>query len=411
MAIATGIAKKLKYKDEGATWGVVPAAASSQSLRRVTSDIDLEKETYQSNEIRDDYQVSDFRHGVRSVSGTIQGELSAGTYKDFFAAATRQAWQAQVTTGSLVNLCTITTVSGMTAIIVRSSGSFITDGFKIGMVITATGFTTSSNNSHNMLITALTATNMSIATLDGVAPVAQATAVTTNTIVTAGTGKFTSVPLTAHTDKSFSIEHYYSDLTLSEVFSGCKVSQIDVNMPATGMATVSVGFTGKDITTAGAEYFTSPTAQTTTGIMAGVNGALYLNGTAVANITGMNLAINGNMNAEAVLGSNTRPDIFEGRVMVSGQMTVFFESATMRDLFINETEAALTVVLTSANTPTADIIGFTMPRIKTGGAKKDDGEKGLVQTIPFTALLNTAGGTATTLSTLKTTLTIQDSTA
>lgn len=83
----------------------------------------------------------------------------------------------------------------------------------------------------------------------------------------------------------------------------------------------------------------------------------------------------------------------------------------MRDLFINETEAALTAVFTTANTATADFIAITMSRIKTGGASKDDGEKGIIQTIPFTALLDTAGGTATTLTTLKTTISIQDSTA
>jgi hypothetical protein len=48
-----------------------------------------------------------------------------------------------------------------------------------------------------------------------------------------------------------------------------------------------------------------------------------------------------------------------------------------------------------------------MPRIKLGGSSKSDGEQGIVQTLPFTALLNSAGGTA--LATEKTTLVMQDS--
>ena len=60
---------------------------SEQQLRRVSSSFNLTKETYQSEEIRTDYQLSDFRHGVRSVEGNVSGELSAGTYADFLASA------------------------------------------------------------------------------------------------------------------------------------------------------------------------------------------------------------------------------------------------------------------------------------------------------------------------------------
>jgi hypothetical protein len=42
--IATGVAKQLKYKVEG-TWGVVPAASGSQRLRRVSSTLNLRKQT------------------------------------------------------------------------------------------------------------------------------------------------------------------------------------------------------------------------------------------------------------------------------------------------------------------------------------------------------------------------------
>ena len=408
MTIATGVNKQVKYKVES-TWGTVPAAASSQLLRRITSDIDLTKDAYESNEIRTDYQVADMRHGSRSVGGTINGELSPGTYKDFMAAALRQAFQTAVTTGAVVTV-TAAVTTGASGTFTRSSGSYFTDGFKIGQVVQWSGFATTGvpNNAHNFYITALTALIMTGTMLDGVAVGAKAAG---DTVTCVTMGKFASIPLTGHTDLSYSIEHFYSDLTLSEVFSGCKVSQIDVQLPATGMATCGVGFMGKDITTANAEYFTSPTAQTTTGCLAAVNGAVYVAGVAVANITGMNFTINSNMTGEPVVGSNTKPDIFEGRIQVSGQITAFFESVTLRDLFIGETLASINCVFTTANTASADFVAFSFPSVKFNGAAKDDGDKGLIQTMPFTALLNTTGGTATTLSTLKTTLTIQDSAA
>ena len=55
-----------------------------------------------------------------------------------------------------------------------------------------------------------------------------------------------------------------------------------------------------------------------------------------------------------------------------------------------------------------DFVSFTMPRIKVGGNSKDDGQKGIVQTVPFTALLNTSSATNNGDFT---TLMIQDSAA
>ena len=82
MSISKGVGKKVAYKKE-TTWGTLAGAASGKYIRRVTSDFNLNKETYESNEIRTDYQVADFRHGVRQTEGSINGELSPGAYSDF----------------------------------------------------------------------------------------------------------------------------------------------------------------------------------------------------------------------------------------------------------------------------------------------------------------------------------------
>jgi hypothetical protein len=291
---------------------------------------------------------------------------------------------------------------------VRASGSFLTDGFKVGMVIRWTGWATTgaTNNSRNFLITALTATNMTGVFLDGTTPGAKASG---DSVTGLEVGKHTYAPSSSHTDDSFSIEHWYSDIAQSELFTGCKLQSLGFQLPPTGIATVEGQFLGKDVTTGTAEYYASATAETTTGVLAAVNGALYVQGTAVALLTGLNFTINGNMSGLPVVGANTYADITEGRITVEGEMSVLFQDATFRDYFINETEVALTAVLTSANSATADFVGFTMPRIKVGGSSKDDGEKGLVQTLPFSALYLGTGGTGTANE--ATTLMIQDSQA
>lgn len=398
MAIATGVAKQVRFKKESA-WGTAAGATGAQLLRRVTSDLSLAKETYQSNEIRTDYQISDFRHGVRSVEGTVAGELSPLTYDSFLAAALRKDFVAGATTGALATLSVTTTGTKFT----RSSGSFITDGFKVGDVIGATGFSTANNNTHYVLVTVVAALTMDIVPLDGVVLTDEAAGGTRTIAVV---GKKTYTPETAHTDDSFTFEHYYSDVTQSEVFTGCKVNTLAIALPPSGMATINIGLMGKDITTATSEYFTTPTAATSSGVLASVNGIAYAIGSRQYSLTGLNINYTGNLSKEPVVGSNTVPDIFEGRVVVTGELTAFFENGTLRDAFINETEVALMFVFTTNNNKNPDFISFVMPRCKLGGAAKDDGEKGLVQTIPFQALFNSSGTTDA-----KTTLIIQDSLA
>lgn len=396
MALATGVSKELRYKKETA-WGTPAGATGAQLLRRVSSDLSLTKESYQSNEIRTDYQIADFRHGVRSVAGSITGELSPKTYADFFAAALRKDFAAGATTGAVAVLAVTSTGTEFT----RSSGSFVTDGFKVGDVVSATGFTDTNNNNHYCLVTAVAALTLDIAPLDGVPLTDEAEG---DTVTIAVVGKKTYTPETGHTDNSFSIEHWHDDVNQSELFTGCKVNTIEIGLPPTGMSTVTIGLMGKDVVTATSEYFTTPTANTTTGILASVNGIAYALGSKQTVLTGLSINIAGGMSMQPVVGSNTPPDIFEGRVVVTGEMTAFFENGDLRDAFLDEDEVALVFVFTTSNVKNPDFVAFTLPRVKFGSANKNDGETGIVQTLSYQALLNTAGSGAD-----KTTLVIQDS--
>ena len=401
MTIAAGVNKKVAYKKE-VTWGVAPGASGGQYLRRVESTLDLEKETYQSAEIRSDGQVADFRHGVRSIKGGVKGELSVGTYNDFFAAALRKDFAAAGTTGAVI----VISVTGTGTAYTRSAGSFITDGFKLGDVVSASGFTEANNNSHYGMITALTATVMTVASLDGVVLTDE---IAGDTVTLAIVGKKTLAATTGQTDDSFAFEHWFSDIAQSEVYTGNKVESVKIGLPPSGMATIDLGFMGKSRINDTSEYFTTPTASGSDPVLAGVNGFVYVDGVAVALITGMDFDINTNLTADPVVGSDEYPFIFRGRVLVSGNMSVYFQDATFRDYFDNESEVSIYAVFKGASTANTDFTSFIFPRIKAGGSSKDDGEKGIIQSVPFTALLNTAGGSGTTTD--NTTIAIQDSQA
>jgi len=262
------------------------------------------------------------------------------------------------------------------------------------------------NLNKNLFVLSMTATVLTVMPLNGVALVAEGPVASATVSVP---GKKTYAPTSGHTDVSFAFEHYFADITQSELFLGCKVNRLALELPPSGIATLSLDLMGKDVTAAGSAYFTTPTAETTTGVMAAVNGIVSVQGAAVAVLTGLTINVNGNMTAEPVVGANTYPDIFEGRVLVDGQFTAFFEDATYANYFRNETEVAIHAAFSDSNDADAEFVALSLPRIKVGGAGKDDGEKGLIQTLPFQALLNTAGGAAT--ATEATTLAVQDSQA
>jgi hypothetical protein len=403
MPLASGVFKQLTYKVE-ATYGVVPAAASAQSLRRVTSDLDLRKQTFQSNEIRTDQQMQDMRHGVRSVEGTLAGELSPATYADWIDAALRRDRTVGVSAAS-VGL----TIAGAgpTYTVTRAAGSYLTDGFKRGDVIRlSVGGLNANNLAKNLLIVALTATIATVRVVNGSTLTAEGPIAGCTVSVT---GRKTFAPATGHTNRSFSVEHWFSDVPASEVFTGCQPTQIDLQLPPTGLSTISIGVMGQNVVAAGSQYFTSPLAATTTGLTAAVNGVVLVGGVAVAVLTGLTLNIQSNRSGDPVVGSNVIPTRFPGRILVSGQATAYFDDATFRDAFLNETEVEIIVVLTSDNSAASQFISFVLPRCKLGGSSKSDGEGGIVQTIPFTALLPITGGAG--IANELTTISVQDSAA
>lgn len=406
MGTASGVFKQVTYKPE-TQYGVMPAAGAAQAMRRTTSSIELTKDTYQSAEMRPDFQMADFRHGLRKVGGSISGELSAKTYADFVAAVLKKDFVAGVTVANAS-----ITVGGAAGAwtITRAAGSFLTDGVKVGDVVRLTAGTfNAANRDKNILVTAMTATVLTGIVLNASALVPEGP-VASATIAVIGKKSFT--PQTGHTDKSFAIEHWYPDAGAtgaSEVFTGCKVSKITYTLPATGMATVAVEFVGKDMTPGTAQYFVNPTPVTVTGTMAAVNGVVKVGTATGGTITSASIEITTAQSSEPGIGSNTADQVATGRVIITGQITAKFDSTALRDAFVNETEVGASLVFTADNSPASDFVGFTMSRLKVNGAAKDDGEKVLIQTIPFQALLDVAGGAGK--ATEMTTLTVQDSAA
>ena len=406
MGQASAVFKQVAIKEE-TTYGVLPVVATgAQLLRRTDASFNLTKDTYESGEIRPDLQTADLRHGVRKVSGSLKGELSPGSYAAYLGAILKRDFAAvsPITAASITIAGTAPTYT-----VTRAAGSFLTDGIKVGQVVRLTAGTfNAANLNKNLFVTGVTALVLTVLVLNASALVAEGPISTATVTVP---GKTTYIPLTGHTDKSYSIEEWYADISRSETFVGCKFTKASVQLPPTGMATLDLTVAGKNHgqDPSATRYFTTPTGVSSSGVVAAVNGVLRLGGVTMATVTGMNFDIDAASSGDPVVGSNVVPTQFAGRMKVSGQFTAYFEDGVIPAAFFAETELSIQVALTTSSDAAAEFLAFSLSRVKLGGADKADGGSGVVRTYPFTALLNSAGGAGTANE--ASTVAIQDSLA
>jgi len=407
MSLAEGVAARVTYKAYASAAisstsepvpATDPAATGGQILRRVSSTLSLGKDTYQSAEIRSDRQIADFRHGVKRVSGSVSGELSPGTYKDLIEAAMRGTWAAPIAKSNTE--LTSAAADNATSKFTFGGGDPVTEGFRTGMILRFTNLSEATNNSKNFLITGFGgASNREVSVYPAPTTMSADTAFNVTS-----TGKSLSIPTSSHVSRKFFFEHYFADLDIARYFTECRIGGFSLNLPPTGMATIDIPVLGRNaaiVMGGSAPFFTAPTAATTTGVLAAVNGLLRVGGSTVAVITGLQMGLNLNPSADPVVGSNLLPEIFLARANITGTMTAFFEDSTLLGYFDNETEVDLLAFMTTSSANAADAMSFYLPRIKVGGGDLPlQGEGGQSISMPFQALLDpgtTAGKVNTTL--------------
>lgn len=379
--MANGSRHSMRYIAES-TYGTTPATPAFKPIRHTSTTLGLSKESLQSEEIRDDRQIADFRHGAYQVGGDMNIELSFASFDDLLEAVLLGTWTATKTTGAQSFSATVGTV-------VRSAGSFLTDGFAVNDVVINSGFTNAGNNGR-FRISALTATVMTLTALEGQTMVVEAAAAgrqvnSLRAILKAGTVR-----------RSFTVERFFGDiLTIDKPyhrFTGVEFNTLALAISANAMITGTLGVLGQNMTTdtaivAGATY----AAPTTTSPLDSFTGTLNEAGTPIAVITEIQLNVENGLEARFVVGSKAsiRPSI--GRSNCSGQITAYFENSLLLDKFINETESNIVFELPDG---AGNKYIFTLPRIKYNGGQPDvEGEGTITLSLPFQALLNAATST------------------
>lgn len=387
MAKARGISKVVAYKKE-TTFGELAGASGGKQLRRTSADFNSVRENYSSNEIRSDQQIADFRLGTRSSEGSLEGELSPSSYSDLIEAVLARDFTA----GASQTLVDFTlAANGLLYTLTRAAGDWSTT-FKVGDVIRISVAGSAANQDNNLIVVGVTALVLTVRAISATPLVPEAITGATVTQV----GKNTFVPKTNHTNSSFSFEEWYSDIGQSEVHTGVKIGSWSVTVPASGLVTTSFSLQGKGLAKTGTtQYFTNPAPLTTTGVVASVNGAILINGSATnACITDFSINLERGLEASQCIGSISAETIFTGSVRVSGSMTVYFEDAWLKTQFEQENVISLVLALATGSAKDADVITFVLPKVKLSSASNADSEMAVMTSLDFTALLNdvTTGG-------------------
>lgn len=386
-SIAAGSLTEIGYVAES-VFGSTPVSSAFQRIRDVSFSVNLQKEAYQSEERRSDRMRQDIRHGYRSVTGDIVGELSQQSWDDFIQAITGGTWAS----GASVNFTSVASNSA-TNRITCGSANFPTNGVRVGDVF-AVSATPAVAGLTDRFFTAL---SVGVSTIE-VEPGTIGTTATASAVIRV-VGQKVEIGTTY---RSFTIERWLTDRSLYQQFKGVRFNQMTISVPASGLVGVTFGVIGQDGTSFGSSVASSYTAAPQTTPFAAVNGELYEGGSVLGLVTAAEITVNNNMAGPQVVGTNLTPDLLFGRFAdVTGTITILFTNATMHNKFVSETESTLILRLQNEDAldSTTEFINLILPRIKYSGGDVDDSpDTGITVTMPFVALkplsTNTAQGTS-----------------
>lgn len=375
----------------------VQATATGATQMRLTDSpgLGLTRAPVTYNELRSDGLKTMPRLGYKTVSGSYNAEVAVGGWTDLaFQAILRTA----AATATSFSFASVTTVAIATNYLSCAAGSsFVTAGVRVGDVFYLSGTTVSGDNSVNAQVVALTTQTITVP--DGTFSTLVATATGTLTILKKYVTGATPVR------QSFTVEQYDTDIDLTQLFTGCRLTGMQLSLKPGQPVTAQYTFLGVDatlFTTGTSPYFTSPTLTTTLGLIAD-DSYIRLNGAQIAILTGLELNFTIDAQGQPTIGSLTTVDIFDNALTVKGTATGLRSDFSNLTLYGNETEFELFTLLQEPGSgPPKNALGLFFPRVKlsnvTANAGGGTGAKIETLALDFAAKASTTGYNASIAS-------------
>jgi hypothetical protein len=373
-------ASQLFYYAE-TNWGETPSSSHKLTTLRYTGEsLAHNKNTIQSDEIREDAQITDLIEVGVGGEGAVNFELSYGAYDTFLAALLRTDW--------------VTFTSTAQAFVFDASGK----------TITGTGFDTAKLLAGTIIRVNGSADNDGFYTLASTATSTVITVLETLVNETApGTTKIdTSYIRNGKQKKSFLLERQFTDLTSGHIhyMTGARLNTMSLNFTADAILAGNFGVMGSEMKVVSATTGDgSPTGATTADVMNATSNIGTINeGGAVLNnaIQSVTLEVTNNCRSQRSIGSRGAVGIGYGRFVVSGTMNMYFESGTLFEKMINHTASSWMAVVsdTPSDPTTGRSYAFSVPRLKfaSGGPLAGAPDTDVMQNLEWTAMRDSVTG-------------------
>lgn len=379
MAIADTNRVKFRYLEES-VWGTTPASAMTE-FRLTGESLNYNISNTTSEEIRSDRQVTDLVQTSASVEGDVNWELSYGAQDDLLEGALQSDWVG--VGGTTTETITSAETASNLDFTLASAGNTITFGSSVthdivaGQWIELTG---SASDDGYHLVTAVSSQELTVESISGDEVLDETDAATvTGARLRNGT-----------TEKSYTLEKEFNDITQLISYTGCEVNQMTMNF-ATGSivnGTFSMigGDSAIDTSTVGTG---SANAAPTNDVMNAVSniGSLREGGTEVtsAYLNEISLTLNNNLRGQEAVGNLGFIGVGTGRCDVTGSFTAYFEDQTLYNKYLNGTRTSLDIRVADSD-GNAYIISMPEMEYDGGTVVADGGNADVMVSLNFTAI-------------------------
>lgn len=324
------------------------------TLRATGRELNLEKDTLESEEVRPSRQFSDVRHGFNQVTGSPGFELSNVSYSDFIRGAMSGDWEIPPYTGGVLTFTADTPMTGQ-ATLDRATADWSTEGWRAGDMVTLSGFGPAANNG---LFRAISVSGQDMIIDTSFAPGTSTDAAGTISYP----GSRIDIGLSLRT---FTMERRFDDIVQYQGFRGVAVNEMAFSITPESIAGGSWGLLGMSATAMTPTSLITglPVPAPLTAPFAAFDGRVYEGAELQAVMTSIDVSMNNNRTLEGVIGSKFSPGVFEGRASVDGTSVFFLEGNTTYNKFVNETESSIFIRLADPNDAT-QFMNLVMPRVK-----------------------------------------------
>ena len=349
------------FMDEEVCWGDDPLVVSPRpvltAVRFTGESLEHTQESIASDEIRSDGQVSDFVRVAVGATGDINFELSYRTFDRFFEGMLRNNWSAEVD-ASVSPLITVTLDVSPGTISVPGSPNELSGIVQVGQFIRVTGSAVSPTNDGIYEVISDDGDG-----LLGISPSPPSAEASTSLVVQA------SRLINGTVRKSYLIEKRFTDLSPEQslYYTGMRVGNGDANIAPGEIVTGTLSFLGKrgfalDGPLSGVAGITEVAAPTFDVANAVDNiSDLLLDGIPLdADLTGITWSVNNNTRDKPAISVLGNVDIGLGRFNVEGNITMYFSSRILYDMFLAFTTHSWSFVITVG----ANAYLFEFPSIK-----------------------------------------------